>query len=84
MAPPGWTMTLTDWVVENGYPQELSHFLQCFREGTTPRESGADGLVVLEILVAAYESAATGRTVPLPYRPEGIERAVDPWLRTQR
>ena len=83
-APPGWSMTLTDWVVENGYPQELSHFLQCFREGATPRESGADGLVVLETLVAAYESAATGRTVSLPYRPEGVERAVDPWLRTQR
>ena len=76
-------MTHTDWVVENGYPQELSHFLRCFREGTTPRESGADGLVVLEILVAAYESAATDRTVSLPYRPEGVERAVDPWLRTQ-
>ncbi len=84
MAPPGWTMTLTNWVVENGYPQELSHFLQCFREGSVPRESGADGLVVLEILLAAYESAATGRTVALPHRPEGIERAVDPWLRTQR
>jgi len=83
MAPPGWTMTHTDWVVENGYPQELSHFLQCFREGSTPRESGADGLVVLEILGAAYESAATGRTVALPYRPEGVERAVDPWLRTR-
>jgi predicted dehydrogenase len=84
MAPPGWTMTHTNWVVENGYPQELSHFLQCFREGTTPRESGADGLVVLEILVAAYESAAMGRTIALPHRPEGLERAVDPWLRTRR
>jgi predicted dehydrogenase len=77
-------MTLTDWIVENGYPQELSHFLECFREGAIPRESGADGLAVLEILVAAYESAATGRSVSLPYRPEGLERAVDPWLRTQR
>ena len=64
-------------------PVELSHFLQCFREGATPRESGADGLAVLEILVAAYESAASGRTVALPYRPEGIERAVDPWLQAR-
>jgi predicted dehydrogenase len=77
-------MTLTDWVVENGYPQELSHFLQCFWEGTRPRESGDDGMVVLEILLAAYESAATGRTVALPHRPEGVERAVDPWLRTRQ
>ena len=82
MAPPGWTMTLTNWVVENGYPQELSHFLQCFREGTTPRESGADGLVVLEILLAAYVSAATGPTAARPHRRAGIARPVAPWLHT--
>jgi predicted dehydrogenase len=82
-APPGWTMTQSNWIVENGYPQELSHFLRCFQEGTPPRESGEDGLVVLEILLAAYESAATGRSVALPHRPSGVERLVDPWLRSR-
>jgi predicted dehydrogenase len=78
---PGWGPALSDWVAENGYPQELSHFLRCFRSGDTPSESGADGLAVLEILCAAYASAARGgAAVALPFQPAGVERAVDLWL----
>ena len=59
-------------MTENGYPQELSHFLRCFRSGETPSESGADGLAVLEILCAAYASAARGgAAVTLPFQPAG-------------
>ena len=79
-APPGWSMTMTDWVLENGYPQELTHFLQCFAEGRTPDESGEDGLRILEVLYAAYASAREERVVSLPFQPLGIERAVDLWL----
>jgi predicted dehydrogenase len=78
---PGWGAALTDWVVENGYPQELSHFLRCFREGRAPEESGEDGLVVLEVLCAAYASAAAGgAAVSLPFRPPPVACAVDLWL----
>jgi len=75
-----WSTPLADWVAENGYPQELRHFLRCFAEGREPEESGADGRAVLEILYAAYASAAQGRSVALPFAPAGIERAVDLWL----
>lgn len=75
-----WSTPLSEPLPENGYPQELSHFLCCFAEGREPDESGADGLVVLEILYAAYASAREGRSIDLPFRPEGIERAVDLWL----
>jgi predicted dehydrogenase len=75
-----WSTPATDWIVDNGYPQELSHFLECFASGREPEESGADGLAVLEILYAAYASARQGCTIPLPFRPEGVERAVDLWL----
>jgi predicted dehydrogenase len=75
-----WSTPLADWVAENGYPQELSHFLRCFASGETPEESGEDGLAVLEILCAAYASAREGRRVELPFRPRGVERAVDLWL----
>ncbi len=75
-----WTTPSTDWMLDNGYPQELSHFLECFARGGEPEESGADGLAVLEILYAAYASARQGRTVELPFRPEGLEFAVDLWL----
>jgi predicted dehydrogenase len=78
---PGWAPALADWCAENGYPQELAHFLRCFREGRVPEESGEDGLAVLEILCAAYASAARGgAAVSLPFRPPPVERAVDLWL----
>lgn len=80
-ASPGWSTPPADWLWENGYPQELEHFLDCFRRGTTPLESGADGVAVLEILCAAYASAREGRAIELPFRPKGVERAVDLWLR---
>jgi predicted dehydrogenase len=79
-APPGWSMATTDWVLENGYPQELRHFLKCFAEGREPEESGEDGLKVLEVLYAAYASAREERAVSLPFQPAGVERAVDLWL----
>jgi len=80
-ASGGWSTPASDWLWENGYPQELAHFLQCFRSGTTPIESGADGLAVLEILYAAYASARERKTIYLPFRPRGVARAVDLWLR---
>lgn len=79
-ASPGWSTPPADWLWENGYPQELEHFLACFRRGQTPVESGADGVAVLEILSAAYASARAGRAIELPFRAPGIERAVDLWL----
>jgi predicted dehydrogenase len=75
----GWSMAHADYFQDNGYPQELAHFLDCFRTGRTPDESGEDGLAVLEILCAAYASARDGRTVELPFQPEGVRYAVDLW-----
>ncbi len=79
-----WSTQDPDWLWNNGYPQEMEHFLACARGGETPRVSGEDGLVELEISYAAYESAATGRRVELPFRPAGVERAVDLWLKRSR
>ena len=59
----------------------MAHFLACAQTGERPCTSGEDGLTQLELCYAAYESAATGCRVELPFRPQGIERAVDLWLR---
>ena len=77
--PAGWAPAATDWLHENGYPQEWEEFLGCFRRGEVPEESGDDGLAVLEILQAAYASAGRGARIELPFRPERVERAVDLW-----
>jgi predicted dehydrogenase len=78
-AGAAWSMAHADYFHDNGYPQELAHFLDCFRTGRTPDESGEDGLAVLEILCAAYASAREGRTVELPFQPIGVRYAVDLW-----
>lgn len=43
-----------------------------------PMETGDDGRAVLEIIMAAYESARTGRKVPLPFRTDAA-RPIDLW-----
>jgi len=76
----GWTHPNFEWDWENGYPQEDRHFLDCVRTGAIPAESGEDGFSILELIYAAYHSAATGRRVYLPFRPANIPYAVDLWL----
>ena len=76
-APAGWSTPPVDAMTDNGYPQELAHFLCCFRDGRVPEESGEDGLRVMEILCAAYLSARDGRTVALPCEIPPHERAFD-------
>jgi predicted dehydrogenase len=39
------------------------HFVECIREGTQPRTSGADGLDIVRALTAADLAQATGRAV---------------------
>lgn len=74
----GWTFTMFEEAFNQGYPQELRHFVRCVREGTTPLVTGEDGRAVLEMLYAAYASARTGQKVALPFRPT-VRKPVDLW-----
>jgi hypothetical protein len=40
--------------------------VECFRRGLTPTETFKDGVSVMEMLMALYRSAETGRTITLP------------------
>jgi predicted dehydrogenase len=51
-----------------GYEAENRHFTRAFLHGTTPALTFEDGLGVVELLMAAYKSAETGRTIALPAR----------------
>ena len=42
-----------------------------------------DSLAVLEIIMAAYESAATGRRIDLPLR-TNAKTPIEPWLKSRR
>ena len=79
----GWRFHEYDWNWENGYPHEMMHFAHCIRTGEKPIEGAEDGRIVLEIMLAAYHSAGTGRRVKLPFRPKGVRYPVDLWLKPQ-
>ncbi len=74
----GWTYTMFEEVFNQGYPQELAHFIACVRDDTTPLVTGEDGRAVLEIIYAAYASAGTGAKVKLPFAPT-VARPIDLW-----
>jgi myo-inositol 2-dehydrogenase/D-chiro-inositol 1-dehydrogenase len=75
----GWTFTIFEEAFNQGYPQELRHFIDCVRTDTTPLVTGEDGRAVLEIIYAAYESAGTGRKV-IPGTRRGVAKPIDLWL----
>ncbi len=75
----GWTFTNFEEAFNQGYPQELKHFIACVRSDTPPLTTGEDGRVVLEMLNAAYYSARIGEKVSLPFRPT-VSRPIDLWL----
>lgn len=66
----GWTFTVFEESHIYGFPHEMRHFTQCVLNDETPRETGEDGVAVLEIIYAAYESAGTGRKITWPYKPK--------------
>ena len=63
----GWTFTVFEEAFNQGYPQELAHFIYCVRTGDTPLVTGEDGRAVLEMIYAAYASAKEGRKITLPF-----------------
>jgi predicted dehydrogenase len=75
----GWTFTIFEEAFNQGYPQELRHFIECVREDRQPCVTAEDGRAVLEIMCAAYASARSGQKVTLPFR-QNARRPVDLWL----
>jgi len=63
----GWTFTVFEEAFNQGYPQELGHFVDCVLNDKEPLVTGEDGRAVLEMIYAAYESAKTGQKVMLPF-----------------
>lgn len=74
----GWTFTIFEEAFNQGYPQELKHFIACIRADQPPVVTGEDGRAVLEIMMAAYASAGSGRKVKLPFRTRA-RKPIDLW-----
>jgi predicted dehydrogenase len=63
----GWTRPLPEEAFAYGYQAEMKHFVECARDGKTPRETYADGYAVNCILDAGYQSMKTKRWVRVKY-----------------
>lgn len=57
-----------------GYENEDRHFVRAFLGKEAPRLTVGDGLEVVKLLMAAYQSAEEGRTLAFP--PPGLDRFV--------
>ena len=75
----GWSFTVFEEVFNQGYPHELKHFIDCVQQDKQPCVTGEDGRAVLEIIYAAYASAAQGKKVMLPFTPK-VKKPIDLWL----
>lgn len=56
----------TDSVYGNGHALFYERVVRALREGAKPEIDGEEGLKSLELLCAIYDSAKTGKAVPLP------------------
>lgn len=59
----GWTRPLPEEAFAYGYQAEMKHFVDCVRDGQTPRETYEDGYLVNLILDAGYRSMRSRRWV---------------------
>lgn len=74
----GWSFCAFEELWNYGFPQEFAHFVDCVASDREPLETGEDGRAVLEIILAAYQSAGQGRRVTLPPQSD-VERPIDLW-----
>jgi predicted dehydrogenase len=47
------------------YDRQMAHFFECIQTKRTPIPGGAEGLINMKIVDAAYQSAKTGEVVLL-------------------
>jgi predicted dehydrogenase len=78
----GWTFTIFEELWTFGYLQQMQHFVNVMKGLEEPIETAEDGMEVLRIICAAYQSAGQGRRIEWPYQPPKVARPIDLWLAT--
>ena len=75
----GWSFTIYEEAWNYGFHQEMAHFVDCVRGDRQPLVTGEDGRAALEIILAAYASAGSRRSIELPFQ-TAATRPIDLWL----
>jgi predicted dehydrogenase len=73
-AEVGLMPVVADEAAAYGYENEDRHFVRAFLGKETPQLTFEDGMEVVQLLMAAYQSAEEGRTLAFP--PPGLDRFV--------
>jgi predicted dehydrogenase len=68
-ADTGFVYPIPEEAHHYGYAEELRHFVECYRDGSEPRETFVDGYIVNVILDACYRSMKSGRWEPIELDP---------------
>jgi myo-inositol 2-dehydrogenase / D-chiro-inositol 1-dehydrogenase len=76
----GYSYAIAEEYYNYGMPQEMQHFTDCVLGDRKPMETGADGRVSLEVIYAAYRSAATGKRIAFPLELTEEEASAAPYL----
>lgn len=79
----GWSFTIYEEEWNYGFHHEMAHFVDCVRQDLHPAVTGEDGRTVLEVIYAAYLSAATGQKVELPWTGSRNTLPIAPWLESR-
>jgi len=74
----GWSFAMYEESWNYGFPQEFAHFVDCVLHDLQPRETGHDGRIVMETLLAAYASAGQKRRIELPFQ-STAQRPIELW-----
>ena len=61
----GFEFPRTEHCPQSMYDSQMAYFIECIKTGKTPVPGGAEGLVNMKVVDAAYESARTGKVVEL-------------------
>jgi myo-inositol 2-dehydrogenase/D-chiro-inositol 1-dehydrogenase len=77
----GWSYPVFEELWNYGFPQEMRHFARCVRGKEEPQATGEDGLVVMNVMYAAYASAGEGRKIQMPFSAKGVQKPIDLWFR---
>jgi predicted dehydrogenase len=73
-AEMGLMPVISEEAAAYGYTGENRHFVRAFTRGEKPMLTFDDGVEVMQILMAAYMSAQSGRTLDFP--PRGLDKFV--------
>jgi len=61
----GFDFPRTEHCPQSMYDAQMAYFIECVQTGKTPVPGGAEGLVNMKVVDAAYESAQTGKVVEI-------------------